>query len=93
MNKADALTIYKEIQTAQGEHNGRWRDELDHDDSAQEYLETMIYWADKFKIDYDKDYHNYSDGDDDLDNAQLKDAMGYELKIILDKKLQDIILA
>ena len=92
MNKAKALSIYKEIQTAQGEHNSRWRDELDHDDSAEEYLNTMRFWADKFEIKYDPDYKNYDDPES-CDEAQLKDAMGYELKQILDKKLQDIILA
>ena len=92
MNKAEALTIYKEIQTAQGKHNGRWRDELDHDDSAEEYLNTMKYWADRFKIEYDPDYKNYDDPKD-CDESQLKDAMGYELKQILDKRLETIILA
>lgn len=97
MNKAEALKMYKEVQITQGKHNGRWTNELDQEDSSIEYMEKMIDFAEKLKIDFDhnpKAYQWDQDEDPEEDETYFNyDAMGYELRCIIDKKLEDIILA
>lgn len=46
------LKDFGDIQKAQGEHNGRWEDELNHERCSEEYLETMKRFADEYGIEY-----------------------------------------
>ena len=91
MNKAKALKKYASIFQALGEHCGRWRDELDQEDSSKEYLSIMIQYADELHLEYDKDPHSY-EYNNDLYEYQYWDAMGFELFQMIEKTLRPIIL-
>lgn len=97
MNKAEALKMYKEVQIAQGEHNGRWEDEYNQGESSNTYMNQMIKFAENLEIDFDHNPKAYpwdQDEDPEEDETYFNyDAMGYELKCMIDKKLEDIILA
>lgn len=95
MNKAEALKIYSEVQISQSEHNSRWEEEYEsvQEESSIIYANEMIDFANKLNIDFDNDPNSYIDKDNDWADYCKYDNMGSELKDIIDKKLQDIILA
>lgn len=91
MNKAEALKLFEEVQTKQGEHNGRWEDEYSQEYSSEIYLAEMISYAEFLEIEFDKDPESYREDEDDHD-YMVWDQMGFEIKTLIDKKLRDIIL-
>lgn len=89
------LKDFGDIQKAQGEHNGRWEDELNHEWCSEEYLETMKRFADEYGIKYldnlednfDPEEWEEEGYEDTPEYAQ--DELGCELMYSVTKKILD----
>ena len=87
----ELINDLKELELIQGTHNGRWRDELDQEDSARDYLEEMKKFADKYNVQYknelkdnfDSDY--WEDEDYDIYEYMAMDELGFDLKCQIEK--------
>ena len=89
------LKDFGDIQKAQGEHNGRWEDELNHEWCSEEYLETMKRFADEYGVKYsdnlednfDTEYWEQEFGG----NLEYyaRDELGCELKECVIKEILD----
>lgn len=89
--KNRALYDYKEIHYYQGYHAGKWTDNNQMDSSADEYLEKMKEFADEWKVEYDPNLSHYITDNQYEAECYTKDKMGYEIFLIVTKKLLDII--
>lgn len=92
MDKKKALRDICDLYYVQGLHSGRWENELMMDASAEEYLATMVTFAEAYEIEYDKDLSHYIQDEEYEAECYTMDTMGYELFILVEKKLLDIIL-
>lgn len=90
MDKKKALRDICDLYYAQGLHSGRWEDELMMDASAEEYLATMVTFAEAYEIEYDKDLSHYIQDEGEAE-CYTMDAMGYELFILVEKKILNIL--
>lgn len=52
--KKEALRLLMDLERAQGEHNGRWEDELNIEDSSLQYFEDVTSIADEIGMEYAK---------------------------------------
>lgn len=94
MQKYDNKRVIKDLIDlgyAQGLHSGRWEDELSMDDSSEEYLATMILFAEEYDIEYDKDLSNYIE-DENESKCYAMDSMGFTIYLAVKDKLVNILL-
>lgn len=80
-----------DLHYANGLHTGKWEDEYAQEDSAEEYLATMIALAEKYHLIYDKNLENYIE-DEDNPEYYAMDTMGFELQEIVEKHLLEILI-
>lgn len=80
-----------DIKYQDGLHTGRWEDEYGREYSSTAYLDEMESYAKKYQIYYDDELENYRDEDHE-NEYQMKDAMGFEIQLILEKKLVNLLL-
>lgn len=91
----EILYDFQEINKAQGLHNGRWEDELNHEYSAEEYLKTMQKFADSYGIEYKDsleenfDPEIWEQEDYEFAPCYAKDELGCELMCIVVRKMLD----
>ena len=90
-SKYRILKDLNNLHYAQGLHSGRWEDELQMDSSAEEYLATMVTFAEEYDIEYDKDLSNYIEDEEYEAECYTMDRMGYELFILIEKRLVDLL--
>lgn len=89
------LKDFGDIQKAQGEHNGRWEDELNHERCSEEYLETMKRFADEYGIKYLDNLEDNFDPEEweeemyENTPEYAQDALGAELMYSVTKKILD----
>lgn len=81
-----------DLHFAEGLHTGRWEDDSAMDDSAEEYLATMIALAEKYNIEYDKDLSNYIEDNEYEAECYTMDRMGFEVKELIEKHLLEILI-
>lgn len=91
MKQIRALRDFGDMNYAYGLHCGRWENEDFMDSSAEEYLDTMIVFAEEYEIEYDKDLSHYIQDEEYEAECYTMDNMGYEIQMLLTKKLLDII--
>ena len=89
--QAKALRDFGDLQYAYGLHCGRWDNEDFMDSSAEEFLATMIMFAEEYNIEYDKDLSNYIQDEEYEAECYTMDNMGFEIYTIVFKKLIEII--
>ena len=89
-DKKEVIEDLIELKYYQGYHCGRWENEQDREDSAEEYLKKMKEFAEKYNIQYDDDLNNYADEDDWLFYKQ--DEMGCAIKDKLEEHLTNLLL-
>lgn len=80
-----------DLHYANGLHTGKWEDEYAQEDSAEEYLDTMVALAEKYHLTYNKNIEDYVDYEDDPEYYAV-DAMGFEIQEIVEKHLLEILL-
>ena len=95
LSKEDALSLFKELYLKQGEHNGRWMDELNIEDSSKKYYQDITSIADKCNIKYSKgEYFNNEikslSEDEDVNNPL--DTWTYMLVEEVETFLKNLIL-
>ena len=90
MDKKEVIEDLIELKYYHGYHCGRWENEYDREDSAEEYLKNMKEFADKYNIQYDDDLNHYADEDDWIFYKQ--DEMACTIKDKLEEHLTDLLL-
>ena len=91
----EILYDFQEINKAQGLHNGRWEDELNHEDSAYSYIQTMKRFADSYGIEYKSNLEDNFDPDIweeeeyELFPYYAEDELGSDLMDAVVKKMLD----
>ena len=91
-DKKRVLKDLCDLHYANGLHSGRWEDEGRMDSSAEEYLATMIMFAEEYNIEYDKDLSHYIEDEEYEAECYTMDRMGFEIQEMVEKKLLDILL-
>ena len=76
-----------DLHFAEGLHTGKWENEEAMDESAEEYLATMIMLAEKYNLTYDKDLSNYIEDEEYEAECYTMDRMGFEVREIVEKHL------
>ena len=92
VDKKRALKDLCDLHYAQGLHSGRWENELAMDSSAEEYVKTMKTFADEYNIIYDDDLSHYIEDEEYEAECYTMDRMGYEIFILVEKHLVEIVL-
>ena len=91
IDKKRALKDLCDLYYAQGYHSGRWTDELQMDDTSEEYLATMVTFAEEYDIEYDKDLSHYIEDEEYEAECYTMDNMGYSLFLKIEEKLLTIL--
>ena len=91
-DKKRVLKDLRDLHYAQGLHSGRWEDENMMDISAEEYLATMVMFAKEYDIIFDEELSHYIEDEEYEAECYTMDRMGYEIFILVEKKLIDILL-
>lgn len=94
MNMNELLRDLYELGKIQGEHNERWKDEYDRDESSSEYLRKVQEMADKYNIEYNDNLDNYKMYDDE-EICYAEDHLGFELleeiRVYLMKNIKGVV--
>lgn len=90
MSKLKAIKDLADVNYEQGLFSGRWEDEYAREDCVESYLDSMKKFADEYDIEYSTDLYDYK-FDDDEEDYELKEHMGYELFCLVQDKLSNII--
>lgn len=94
MDISELLRDLYELGKIQGEHNGRWRDEYDREESSSEYLRKVQQMADKYNIKYNDnldDYTMYDEEEIDYTDDYLGFELLQEIKVYLMKNIKGVI--
>lgn len=84
-----------DIHYEQGIHSGLWEDELNHESSANNYLEKMKMFADEYNIEYYddvKDNFNPETWEEEFGDDMIcyaEDELGFDLKVAVCTKILD----
>jgi hypothetical protein len=92
MDKKRVLKDLMDLKYAQGLHSGRWENEYTMDSTAEEYLATMIMFAEEYNIEYDKDLSHYIEDEEYEAECYTMDRMGYVIKEKVQDKLLELLL-
>ena len=87
VDKKRVLKDLCDLNYAQGYHSGRWTDELQMNDTSEEYLATMVTFAEEYDIEYDKDLSHYVENEEYEAECYTMDNMGYSLFLKIEEKL------
>ena len=92
MDKKKALRDICDLYYAYGLHGGRWETEALMDSTAEEFLATMVMFAEAYNVEYDKELSHYIQDEEYEAECYTMDTMGYEIFALVEKKLLDILL-
>ena len=90
-DKVRALRDLCDLNYSYGYHCGRWTDDNQMDDSAEEFLAIMVTFAEEYDIEYDKNLSHYIQDAEYEATCYRMDEMGYQIYEKVKSKLVDII--
>lgn len=87
MDKQRILKDLCDLNYSYGYHCGRWTDDNQMDDSAEEFLAIMVTFAEEYNIEYDKNLSHYIQDEEYEAECYTKDEMGYQIYEKVQSKL------
>lgn len=90
-NENEVLKDLCDLHFANGLHTGKWEDESAMDESAEEYLATMVALAEKYNIKYDKVLSNYVKDKEYEAECYTMDYMGSDIQELVEKHLLELL--
>lgn len=92
MDKKRILRDLIDLNYTQGLLSGRWENENAMDFAAEEYLATMVTFAEVYNIEYDKDLSHYIEDEEYEAKCYTMERMGYVIKEKVQDKLLELLL-
>ena len=87
MDKKRILKDLCDLNYSYGYHCGRWTDDNQMDDSAEEFLAIMVTFAEEYNIEYDKNLSHYIQDEEYEAECYTEDEMGYQIYEKVQSKL------